>query len=209
MNKKRTLFTVLALVLVCVISIAGTVAYMSMQGGSVENTFIAAGGGKLADSLTLVENKVEQKADGSYQLTAETTAKNSYQVMPGLTLPKNPTITVNGKTDAAAYLYVEVVSALDSNYIWAMDDAWLELTGVTGAKGGKVYVYAGDTGAALVLNSTNVPAGIPVIENNEITIAEDAQDLSTTGVDLKFYAYMAQAVVDGSSDAAVVYDVCF
>lgn len=209
MNKKRTLFTILALVLVCVISIAGTVAYMSMQGGSVENTFIAAGGGKLADSLTLVENKVEQQADGSYALTAETTNKNSYQVMPGMTLPKNPTITVNGKTDAAAYLYVEVVSGLDANYIWAMDDAWVELTGVTGAKGGKVYVYGDADDAALVLNSTNVPASIAVIKDNEITVATDAQDLSTTGVDLKFFAYMAQAVVDGSSDAAAVYDACF
>ena len=121
MSKKRTFFTVLALVLVCAVSIAGTVAYMSMQGGSVENTFIAAGGGKLADSLTLVEHKVEQQADGSYQLTAETTNKNSYQVMPGMELPKDPTITVNGKTAAAAYLYVEVVDQLDENFTWAMD----------------------------------------------------------------------------------------
>ena len=209
MSKKRTLFTVLALVLVCAVSIAGTVAYMSMQGGSVENTFIAAGGGKLADSLTLVEHKVEQQADGSYQLTAETTNKNSYQVMPGMELPKDPTITVNGKTAAAAYLYVEVVDQLDENFTWAMDTAWVELDGVTGAQGGKVYVYAGTTGAALILNDSNVPASIPVIEDNKITVANDAQNLSTTGVNLKFFAYMAQAVVDGSSDAAVVYEACF
>ena len=182
---------------------------MSMQGGSVENTFIAAGGGKLADSLTLVEHKVEQQADGSYQLTAETTNKNSYQVMPGMELPKDPTITVNGKTAAAAYLYVEVVDQLDENFTWAMDTAWVELDGVTGAQGGKVYVYAGTTGAALILNDSNVPASIPVIEDNKITVANDAQNLSTTGVNLKFFAYMAQAVVDGSSDAAVVYEACF
>lgn len=209
MSKKRTLLTVLALVLVCVVSIAGTVAYMSMQGGSVENTFIAAGGGKLADSLKLSEHKVQKQQDGSYVLTAETTQTNSYEVMPGMTLPKDPTITVEGKTAAAAYLYVEVVSDLDANYTWTMDDAWLELTGVTGAKGGKVYVYAGATGAAMILNDTNVPASIPVIEDNKIVVAQDAQDLNTSAFNLKFYAYMAQAVVDGSSDAATVYDICF
>ena len=111
--KKKTLLVAVAMVLVCVMSVMGTVAYMQNTTGPVENTFIAAGGGKLAEDLTLVEHLVTAKADGEYtyakkdgatitQVSSAAEASiaengNSYQVMPGMELPKDPTITITGK----------------------------------------------------------------------------------------------------------------
>ena len=44
MNKKRTLLTVVALILVCVLSVMGTLAYLEAKTTTVTNTFVAAGG---------------------------------------------------------------------------------------------------------------------------------------------------------------------
>lgn len=107
MNKKRTLLIVLAMVLVCAMSIMGTLAYLEAQTTTVTNTFVAAGGtGPFIDEITdpttgevtglkfaIKEYNVDVAASGKYtlmpaKLENEVDGYNYDKVMPGTTLPK-------------------------------------------------------------------------------------------------------------------------
>lgn len=207
MTKKKVLLIAAAMILVCALSVAGTLALMKLDttNAPVENTFIAAGGGKLADTLTLTEHKLVTADDGTYSLHAtETSSNNDYTVMPGMVLPKDPTITVTGKTTAPAYLYVEVVGTLPTAYSWEMADGWTLVSDLTGAKGGAVYVYED-----ILKNATDEPTTFTVIKGNKITVAKDPTDLNTSSTSLTFYAYLAQSTIGTEATPASVYTACF
>lgn len=219
MNKKKVLLSVLALILVCALSVTGTLALMKMNTTTpVTNTFIAAGGGELAEKLTLTEHLVAPDANGDYfyankvgdqynkvdRTQADVVTTNSYTVMPGMTLPKDPTITITGKTEAPAYLYVEVVGALNGAYEWEMAEGWTKIEDLEGAQQGTVYYYNTIlTGAAGELTS------FPIIKGDVITIPDDLPEaLNTQKATLTFYAYLAQANA-GDNTQKGAYEACF
>lgn len=222
MNKKKVLLSVLALILVCAMTIVGTVAYMKNSTGAVTNTFIAAGGGKLADGMTLTEHLVAADANGDYFYVDKTDAtqeaatdadkvvvqKNSYTVMPGMTLPKDPTITITGKTAAPAYLILEVINELPAAYNVPLESAWKAIMNgeshVTGNHGGKLYVYND------AVNTETGDKTYGIIVNNEITVSnEENVDLNTESKKLEFYAYLAQANAGGEGTPLSAYNACF
>lgn len=211
--KKKSLLVVIALVLVCAMSIMGTVAYMKHNTGAVTNTFIAVGGGKLADGLTLNESPAVKGNDGEYTLdtVAEKVQANSYEAMPGMTLPKDPTITIVKKTAAPAYLYLEVVGALPTAYSWTLNSNWAKIEGLTGNNGGAVYVWTENSSS--VITGTDANKTYNIITNDQITIAADTQgsDLITndTNKTLTFYAYLAQSTVGENSTPESVYETVF
>lgn len=212
MTKKKVILSICALVLVCVISISGTLAYLKVTTQTpVVNTFVAAGGGSLLEatgSFVLDESKAN-KVGNVYELdTATRVTENSYEVLPGASVPKDPTITVTGKNDVAAYLYVEIVDGT-SNIDWDVTGDWTRLDGVTGNYDGAVYVYKD-----MLANPTNVEGGatytITVLEGDKVTIG-NADDLGLgDGKTMTFYAYLAQAVIDDAvADATTVYTTAF
>ena len=196
---------------------------LDTQKAPVTNTFIASGGGKLADSLTLQEHVVTKAADGSYSIAenAATISENRYDVMPGMVLPKDPFITITNKTAAPAYLYIEVVDTLTPGiYNYAIHSQWEELTDVTGPNGGKVYVL-GDEGpdntviGTIITSTPSEPYYI--LANNQIVVNPNVEP-STTNETMTFYAYLAQATVATTNDTGAtvntsnvftVFDVCF
>ena len=208
MSKKKTLLTILAVVLVCCIAVAGTLAVLTMASTKpVQNTFIAAGGGQLAAGLELKEHGVDKNTDGSYTLKDQVKANevdgNKYEVLPGVDLPKDPFVRIDEKTDAPAYLYVEVVNGLDANMSFTMKSDWTLLTGVTGQNGGAVYVYKNGE----ILTKANAPAGeIYILDGNTITVGDNVTALSETGetgVALTFYGYMVQASAGTPAEALI------
>jgi len=214
MNRKTSILVAAALILVCVMSIMGTVAYMKDNTGAVTNTFIASGGGTLASDLTLDESKAVQAANGSYTLnTNERVTTNTYKVMPGMEIDKDPTITITGKTEAPAFLFFEVVNPLDTTVYTYSHTGWTELTGVTGYMGGKVYVYGGASGT--VITDENVAANYKILTDDKITVKSDAEDLklstdASAPTTMTFYAYLAQANVGADNDTpAAVYAAVF
>ncbi len=214
MNKKKVLLIAVAMVLVCVMSVMGTVAYMKHNTGAVTNTFIASGGGKLADGMTLDESKATPNNDGSYTLDAtQRVSANTYKVMPGLEIDKDPTITIDGKTEAPAYLFFEVVNPLDTSVYAYSFTGWTELTGVTGYMGGKVYVYGDANGT--IITDKNVAANYKILTGDKITVEKEAEDLKLSADDsnpttMTFYAYLAQANVGADNDTpASVYTTVF
>ena len=209
MSKKKTLLTILAVMLVCCIAVTGTLAVLFAKTSEpVVNTFTAAGDGKLVTGeFTLKEHIAAKQTDGSYKLTEEatnnTTTGNHYDVLPKTDLPKDPYITITGKTNAPAYLYVEVVDGLPSGMHYAMADCWTKLDGVTGNHNGVIYVY--NNGTPIDDESTGLD-NISIIKNDTITVSDEPGLTEGQEVSLSFYAYLGQASVGTPAQA---YTACF
>lgn len=229
MNKKRTLLTVVALILVCLLSVMGTIAYLQANTTTVTNTFVAAGGpGPFVDPdpddetkmpFAIKEYEVTQASSGMYTMdTSKEVAGLEYKlVMPGTTIPKQAFVklsrtAVDGIAPAPAYLYLEVIDGLPAAYSWEIDDSnWEALSGVTGVNGGTVYLYIGSLADAKHV-VTNIAActsnTINIIKDNEVVVDKDA-NLDATPVTLSFNAYLAQASTGKTDDPAAVFTACF
>ena len=92
MNKKKVLAMVTALALVAVVGIGATLAYFTDK-ADIQNVITMG-----HVDINLTENKVEKDADGEYVPVGETELTEEgltfEDVVPGQTVPKNPTITV-------------------------------------------------------------------------------------------------------------------
>lgn len=95
-NARRILLLVGLMSLVAVISIGGTIAWLTDQTDAVTNTFTAAG-----IDIALTETKAP---DGSALAKG---AQWSAQLVPGKTYYKNPTVSVGNATDVDVYLFVK------------------------------------------------------------------------------------------------------
>lgn len=134
MNKKRIALIVLAMMLVCVLSIAGTVAYLQAKTLVVTNTFIAAGGtGPFIDTdvevetdeegnvtsetviktyFELLEYKVKKEDNGKYVFVEPKEEVNEAKydgVMPGASLPKQPFVKLSRTGTKYVYKTVDGV----------------------------------------------------------------------------------------------------
>lgn len=233
MNRKKTLLTLLAMAAVCVVSVTGTFAYLTKTTAAVTNTFVAAGGGKLLESggdFQLKEHKatpvkVENAAGqeiptGAYEIGTDAgeVTEQTYAVVPGVDIPKDPWISITGKTELPAYLYIEVVDGAknNTNIKWEIDERyWKELDGVASEKGGTVYVYRNEAypNGAVIDDTTDLNE-VNIIKDQKIEIANTSDTgLGQDGLTIQFYGYLAQAVVtsDGgnSTDPAEVFRACF
>lgn len=201
MNKKKIFLGIVALMLVCTLSVAGTLAYLTArsEGNGVTNTFVAET--NLVSSFKLTEHKAELDTDGSYKELNKTEENllnpgegNTYQILPGIDLPKDPTIEISEKTEIPAYLYIEVVGELDPEvFEYSIDENWMLLEGVTGPNNGAVYSYNNE-----MIDDENAPTTVRIIADDTIKVKSNATEtaleaIGSTGVTLKFYGYMAQA----------------
>lgn len=232
MNIKKAILLVCALALVCAVSVAGTFAFLKEESNTVNNTFVAEGGGKIIDddpstpgtegTFEIIEKTVAQNEDGTYsELDSTTTSGNSYDVLPGLELPKTAYIDITGKTTVPAYLYLEVISSLtDGVYTYTVDsNNWAPVKDkgeqVTGANGGLLYVYVESGSPAILAASdadkyTDSYSSIGILDGDKVTIADDVDEstlASITSDSLSFNAYLAQA--SAGDNALEAYDACF
>lgn len=182
MKKKFGMATGLLMIAVLLVSMAIGAAYAKyVTQKTLEDTLtITADIG----TIKLLEHKAVRNADGSYYLTSETVAANSYVLIPGLDIPKDPYVVITKPDTLPVYVYVEVVDGLGtgSGITYALTGDWTDL-GITGPNGGRVYAYKSSftqSGTIYILNNDTVYVG---------------QKLNMTGdPDLKFYAYMYQAI---------------
>ena len=172
--KKKTLTIAIALVLVVALAVGATWALLTHTTDTVTNTFVV---GKLIDGNTtfsLKEHAIDtQDVTGKYVLKtgnadSDYTTRNTYgAVVPGVNIPKDPTVKVE-KLAGDAYLYVVVDDQLGTGLSYNVADKWTELAN-NGTK--TLYVYNG--GEKLTANST-VSQG--VLANNEIAVGETVAD---------------------------------
>lgn len=106
---RRTVLTVCLMALVAVISIGGTIAWLTSTTGSIENTFTV---GDINIQLT--------------ETTPET--KTNIQIVPGKNIPKNPTVVVEANSeDCWLFVMVEEKNWPTSDVTYGIAEPWREV----------------------------------------------------------------------------------
>lgn len=177
MKTKKILALALAAVLLVAVSVAGTVAYLTAESGPVENTFVP--------SDIDVEIKEHKYNDETFELTDEWTTTNSnYQFVPGVDLPKDPTVTVTNDVDC--YVFLTVTETNWPSWATYTIDGWTKL------EDGVWYKAVGANDAVKTFN---------VIANKTITVPTDVdvddmaelyEDGQPKDIKLVFNAYACQ-----------------
>ena len=173
--KKKSLALVLALAMIVVCVVGGTLAWLIATTGSVTNTFTY---GDI--NIKLEETDATVSADGS--------ATKEFKMIPGYTIAKDPKVTVLAGSEKC-YLFVKVDKSanFDTFMTYEMADGWTALDGVNG-----VYYRVVDTAGM----------GTPysVLANDQVTVKDTVTkaDMNALKVDgatqptLTFTAYACQ-----------------
>lgn len=134
MNKKKLITTFGSLALVGAIGVGATLAYLSDKTNNVTNTFT------VSNAIQIVLD--EQEYDNPAKVRVD---QNDYEdVIPGLTYPKDPTVTVKIGDDGKVtpqYVFMAVDTSTDVSYTFDSSH-WDDVTAdVTPGEGIKVYKY--------------------------------------------------------------------
>lgn len=161
---KKKLTTVLAIVLVVALSVAGTYAYLTDKTDAVVNTFTV----------------------GNVNIDLTETTGNSYKMVPGTTIKKNPKVTVEADSEAC-WLFVKVVKSdnFDDFMTYDMANGWTALEGVDGVFYRPVEAGAADQDFAVLANDT-------VSVKSDVTKAMMDGLTDATRPTLTFTAYACQ-----------------
>lgn len=113
--KKRTMTLVISLLLVALVAVGGTLAWLMDSTQTVTNTFTAGN-----VDITLEETGTTEDADGNDNKT--------YKMVPGTVLDKDPTVTVLANSEKC-YLFVEVIESatLDTYIDYGIAAGWTQL----------------------------------------------------------------------------------
>lgn len=198
MKAKRTYgFALLLVSLVLITAFSGAVyaKYIKKTDFSGNVTIQA----DLAKDFKIVESEVSRNELGEYSLISGTeTSENDYILMPGVDIPKDPTIKITGKTALPAYLYVEVVDNIsDLAVTYSLADWWQPLAGVTGLNGGKVYVY-NET-----LNGSTADMTVQILKGNTVFVSQNLNHYGDS-FSIKFHAYLLQKP-EGTTDETTIF----
>ena len=180
-RNKGQIVTLILLLSLILMTLVGYVIGKYVDDKALEGRVIFTA--SLAENVILQEHTAQQQADGSYQLTEPFVTGNDYVLIPGLDIPKDPHILIEGKTNIPAYLFVEVVDVLGNDALtWAVDDTlWEPVPDTQG-----VYVYK------TVLDSTP-DAPIYILKDNQIVVSQHLNcDGRTTNGTLTFRVKLVQ-----------------
>ena len=194
MRRKKTWLIAACAALVLVASVVGTIAYLTDTTDDVVNTFTV--GKLLEDPLDFVlkeHQATDTDKDGVYELNTDEVDTNTYTVLPGVDLPKDPYVKTTEPLQLDAYVFVEVVDETGSALHFTVDsNNWTELKNVTGPKKGKVYAMKANGGIA---DAGEKLGPISILTDDKITVdnveIEDAA--AQFGGKVTFYGYMIQA----------------
>lgn len=142
MNNKKFIAAIAAGALALGCTIGGTVAWLTAKTTTITNTF----------------------TDSDVNVTLNETTGNSYKMIPGWTIEKNPTATVSADSEDC-FLFVQVTkeNAFDTYMTYEMDPAWTPLTGVDG-----VYYIEFDSNDAV---TTDVKGqAYPILKDNQVKV---------------------------------------
>jgi len=194
----KGMLLMLALVLVVGVSVGGTLAWLTAKSNKVENTFTSAALFENPETdFTLWEHEAkDEDKDGQYELNETEVQANEYDILPGVAIPKDPTVDIVGLQEHA-YLYITVEGTLPSGMTYEIDpDNWEKLPGYNG-----VYVYRGVYAADNVIKpSVKDTFTVNILKDKEISVG-DGFEGSNGASTLSFKAYMVQATGNGDSAA--------
>ena len=135
---KKKLMTVLALVLVIAMSVAGTYAYLTYR-DTVVNTFTVG-------DVQIKLDEAKANADGSLVQGAERVKANSYKLLPGHNYAKDPMVTVlKGSENSYVKMTVTFTKAAELDAIFAPNGA--DMTSIFNGYDSTNWIYKGNTEA--------------------------------------------------------------
>ena len=133
---KKTLTVILALVLVVVMSVAGTVAYLTSS-DTVTNTFTVG-------NVQIKLDEAKANLDGSLVANADRVKANSYKLLPGHTYNKDPMVTVlKGSESSYIKMTVTFTKAPELDAIFAPNGA--DMTSIFKGYDSTNWIYKGNT----------------------------------------------------------------
>ena len=111
MSKKNLLVVLLAMMLVCVMSVAGTIAWLQADTDPVVNTF-TVGDVKFDENLEHGLDEAVVDVFGAYKTDVfNRDIENTYKLIPGQSYIKDPTIHLAAENEPA-YVFVEVINPI-------------------------------------------------------------------------------------------------
>ena len=198
LRNRRIALTVCLMLVVMVASIGGTVAWLTAQTDPVVNTFTY---GDINIDL------YEHNYDASTNSLGTTEVKNveDYKIIPGVNLPKDPTVKVT-KGSEKCWLFVKVEKTgtfVEGKVTYDIADGWTQLTG-EGITGTVYYRQVGADAANDqtfgVLKQTTANG-----KTYAITVSDQLTKAEVNGqgnVTLKFTAYAIQQEGFDTAEAA-------
>ena len=178
-NVKKVILTVLAVVLVFGCGVGVTLAWLQDTTEPVVNTFTE---GKV--DIDLYETKDSTKV-----------MANTYKMVPGDVLAKDPTVEVLAGSEACwLFVKIEEINNIDTFLSYAIADGWTVLNGtVDNAEGDEtIVVYR-------AVADTDADQPFAVLKDNQVTVntSVDMDDMNAlteaTRPQLKFTAYAIQS----------------
>ena len=133
---KKKLMTVLALVLVIAMSVAGTYAYLTSD-DEVVNTFTVG-------DVKIKLDEAKANTDGSLVEGADRVKANSYKLLPGHKYAKDPMVTVlAGSESSYVKMTVTFSNAAELDAIFAPNGA--DMTSIFNGYNSANWIYKGNT----------------------------------------------------------------
>ena len=193
----KTVAILLALVLAIGCAVGGTLAWLISQTEPVVNTFTY---GDI--NIELYEH--EYNAGENKLETKKATKVDNYKIIPGVDLPKDPTVEVKANSEAC-WLFVKVEEEnwpafVDANKTkkvsYSIANDWNALQGQTG-------VYYREVAA------NDKAQEFPVLKGNTVTVSDtltkdEVDELKEKKPTLTFKAYAVQK--DGIADATTAWE---
>lgn len=174
-ENKRIMIIICATTLIASICAGTTVALLTAVSGPVENVFTI----------------------GNIDLELAETTGNSYKMIPGHSIKKDPTVTVKtGSEDCWLFIKIDKTEGFDNYFSYQLEDGWTHLGGFDG-----VYYRS------IVNVKTNVSFNI--LKNNSITVRDDLTEEKMSAItsqpQIVFTAYAVQSyTVETAAEAWII-----
>ena len=161
---------------------------------TISDTGRESAGTAAAAGLALEEISVELYSDIADMVSADTvytfgsgTADGmEYLVVPGMDIPKDPYISVDGKNQTPCYLYIEVIQEhVPETVSFALEEDWILLADVPGRFGGDVYTYR------TIIGPKEKHERIGIIEDQKLYVSQSYS--AGDPFRIAFRGYMIQA----------------
>ena len=178
---KKKLLVVSLCAIIAIMAIAGSsLAWLKDETGTVVNTFTE---GKV--DIDLYENKYVAESNTLDENVQVRDDSNSYKMIPGTTLPKNPTVEVLAVSEACwLFVKMEELNDVEDFLTYGIAAGWTALDGVPG-----VYYRAVDDTDEL--QTFAVLANDQVFVNTTVEMT-DMEKIGANKPQLKFTAYAIQ-----------------
>ena len=171
--KKRLVWLIVVAAVLLTVTVSVTLAMLIASSEPVINTFTV----------------------GNVQITLTETTGNDYKLTPGVSLQKDPTVTVKAGSEVC-WVFVKITHSTDFDNlcIYSTADGWTALEGESG-----VYYQR--------IEKASVNTRLAVLKDNTVTIrdtvTEEQLNAITAKPTLTVYAYAIQA--DGLANAKIAW----